>query len=845
MTDLWTEATYDAEAERHHSLLVQARRALAPSLSFVAGAATRAEAEDRLALVAEKVERVVDALTEGDPAMFPIIHSALLDSWTADLDKIERQRADESQRIAQPRKWARKHKVAAGGAGAFGWPLVPSPNFPGETTLACPECGSTNIWFTGSNLGSDVVRGTEWSGIECRDCGTRSGHPIRTRRDGTGTDVTGEQWGWKPTESAARKRARQARKTATDWSGGWASTAPHGQGPSEWGTRILPDGTEVRLYRGPRNVVRFYDAQGNQHGVEQPNVAPAFAYADSEGWHDPGSVRNHLNPIGGSRKTATRLLETSVWYDSNGIWHVRVTIEGVGDDVLARREASLALWEAIYSSPGAGPMPEKVGVQLDCRVSNLGVIEYYFTEMPGSAMGRPNPHGNDDYLRYLHTAESSRKTASLVASLVDMKDGDHSIFSGYGIFCHVWFDGDSITDDYGNTAAGSGIWQVVVTDSEELVGGREFARKEFRLQEARNRSTVANMVADYIQDRLFRAKTGSRQGAGSRKTGADWRTEQASVNTYPGLEESVIFDVVEYEGGEATVVHAFGQYHWSAVGRDGQEAEGIAESKGLAQQQALDFLNGHNQIAGQMSLIGTRKRATNPFAKKDDDDDEDEGDEGDPKPVDNDVEEDGDEGRPDDQGDVEGDAEEAPEEGAEAPGDTEVEDEGEDPSGDDEASDEAVADAQGDVMSGEVEESSATESISPDTMAPGQTATMGFTTESGQSGEVEVTFVREENSVFWFDGPTGSFGIAKKGDEWIDAAGSTFSFTPAGSGDEQPEKPEQDDEAEAPVTDGQNPASDLPWSTASYTYPNTIATGTRGMDVSYYIDQAGNIRSVR
>lgn len=40
--------------------------------------------------------------------------------------------------------------------GALGWPLVPSTAFPGETTLACPRCASTNVTLTsvGAGLGS-------------------------------------------------------------------------------------------------------------------------------------------------------------------------------------------------------------------------------------------------------------------------------------------------------------------------------------------------------------------------------------------------------------------------------------------------------------------------------------------------------------------------------------------------------------------------------------------------------------------------------------------------------------------------------------------------------------------
>jgi len=30
----------------------------------------------------------------------------------------------------------------------YGWPLVPSTNWPGETAVACPKCLSTNVTLT-------------------------------------------------------------------------------------------------------------------------------------------------------------------------------------------------------------------------------------------------------------------------------------------------------------------------------------------------------------------------------------------------------------------------------------------------------------------------------------------------------------------------------------------------------------------------------------------------------------------------------------------------------------------------------------------------------------------------
>jgi DNA-directed RNA polymerase subunit RPC12/RpoP len=38
--------------------------------------------------------------------------------------------------------------------GALGWPLVPSKAFPGEQTLACPQCGSTHITLFSVPAGS-------------------------------------------------------------------------------------------------------------------------------------------------------------------------------------------------------------------------------------------------------------------------------------------------------------------------------------------------------------------------------------------------------------------------------------------------------------------------------------------------------------------------------------------------------------------------------------------------------------------------------------------------------------------------------------------------------------------
>lgn len=82
-----------------------------------------------------------------------------------------------------------------GAAGALGWPLVPSPTYPGAKALACPSCGRSAVemstlpgghgtgpggrWRMGDNGGRDYNR--------CHPCGHRATAagplPVVTTRD--------------------------------------------------------------------------------------------------------------------------------------------------------------------------------------------------------------------------------------------------------------------------------------------------------------------------------------------------------------------------------------------------------------------------------------------------------------------------------------------------------------------------------------------------------------------------------------------------------------------------------------------------------------------------------------
>lgn len=96
--------------------------------------------------------------------------------------------------------------------GLLGWPLVNSPYFKGEKTLACPKCGSTSIvmtirpggrgsgphgrWRMGDPESSDVNA--------CNDCGHTSdgyAHPApHLLREGL-----------RPAKTPAKRRSRRSR----------------------------------------------------------------------------------------------------------------------------------------------------------------------------------------------------------------------------------------------------------------------------------------------------------------------------------------------------------------------------------------------------------------------------------------------------------------------------------------------------------------------------------------------------------------------------------------------------------------------------------------------------------
>jgi hypothetical protein len=161
--------------------------------------------------------------------------------------------------------------------GAHGWPLVPSKRFPGELTLACPKCGSTDIVFTGAygpggRLGDpgghDIVR--------CRSCKHQSMKPSRMNPRGV--------------------RAMAKRKVVYRRSGGG------GGGGTNWGMIALVAGGAFLLMGG----TRAFAGTGN---TVTPQQLQAAGYQDVGGgyYRNPQTGQTiYRNPQTGQVQVTTQ-----------------------------------------------------------------------------------------------------------------------------------------------------------------------------------------------------------------------------------------------------------------------------------------------------------------------------------------------------------------------------------------------------------------------------------------------------------------------------------------------------------------------------------------------------------
>lgn len=119
MTDLWTEASRDVEAEILDRHLTAARVAAAPLWPFLAAAVSPEDYANRKALSADKIERIAQAAAQGDPSLFGVVHAGLLDGLDSDFTVLHTERtakrieAETKTRAEQQREAALRARIEA------------------------------------------------------------------------------------------------------------------------------------------------------------------------------------------------------------------------------------------------------------------------------------------------------------------------------------------------------------------------------------------------------------------------------------------------------------------------------------------------------------------------------------------------------------------------------------------------------------------------------------------------------------------------------------------------------------------------------------------------------------
>ena len=254
-----------------------------------------------------------------------------------------------------------------------------------------------------------------------------------------------------------------------------------------------------------------------------------------------------------------------------------------------------------------------------------------------------------------------------------------------------------------------------------------------------------------------------------------------SVQTYPGLTEKVNLWAAEDMGVTGDIMAFQGKYLWYVHSIDNQEGDALADGSESTLEAAKAMAErAMAEHSTQMSLFASKTAGENPFAEKDDEK-ADASKKDDTTDSDKDGEQDG-PTQPGEQPEPKGDDQQAAPAADQAAPAAPAQDASQQPTQDptqDPAQPEVAQDkgqAQDPASTADTAQDQ-TQPADPTTMDVGQSTNMAFTmVEGGSTGSIEVTFVREENGVYFFNGPTGEFGVGQMNGQWQDADGNTFTF---------------------------------------------------------------------
>lgn len=839
MTDLWTEATRDPQQERFNEALTVVSQALAPKFAFVLGASSKHEFEDRMSLVSEHVERIVHAATGGDPGLFPIVHEAVRSQWEADFDDLGGYLAAQTQRKNSRRGYerqvARGKQVRVESSRKTA--LAPFPTAtveirPGEpvTVYAAPsKTGQPkNAWIAVERRpdGSYV----EWFGGATREI------VARRAQGGPWFIIETGKYEWLPTPASRLLATRKTAKDKCKWlvevptaslyppEAEWYPDSPSdvyttvecgGDVTYDAGGWTCSNGHNHRTYGGPEHQ-EYWDedeiaAGRNRFGrktaaswddltpgtrlrlgfeesafdgtfvrIERPyqdhpiyGNTPVVVYTD-----ESGAERRYLltsyrgeyeSPrVVASRKTGSvgQVVRDSGWsaplkdsLDSPGVPRTRT----LAVDALGKGMGNL-LVTLTFDWPNyevrVDPYPGKVVAS--GQTSSLGVIESAALEWIKKNV-TPEWYGKsrDDAV----AAVASRKQAG-------------PMFPGAGAQVYYNEAGEPTGwDDASYEPDPHDAYDNEMYDRGDSLGDAEW-ENGYERGEEEARHGVSNVVWEGPYNGFSHGEEGYVSEDFVKGYIEGWGVKNGPESAVAPLRQHLssrqsdqqpprLLSTSETAHLASTVVAHGGKVHWAVTTIDGERefAAGTHDSPEAAQ-----------RLSAALARTLEAK-----YVWVDDEDDKDE-----------DKTEDKSQDAP---------AEAAPEDPAQPPQEAATEpDKSQDAPPDDQPADQPPVDQKptdqpqptdqvqpadpsvnGDPTQSapESQDGTAEESeqvADPTTMEVGQGTTMSYVMAGGGNGSVEVTFVREDNGIFYFNGPTGEFGVAQREGRWIDAASNEFTF---------------------------------------------------------------------
>ena len=698
MSNLWEAATIDPEQERFEALASAASIAVAGQQGFVLQASSKAEFDDRVALVSDAVISAVSRLTYEDQAMFPVVHQAVLAGWERDFDIVTEARQVETQRQNARRAFFRRQ------AGSR-WTIFPLGDSRLEVELLDsypqelkPETGffiaitrQTEERYYGRLSGRTVQK---WN----MACPTIELYRINTVViDGAIWGVRGDRvpgtWAIRPEASDEVMRATASRKVA--WTEDESDVTPMA-----------------------RKLMQMTDAATD---VDKWNYGP-------DGYRDE--------------------VETAL------VAKIRPLLSQITQ------------------------------ADIDC----LEDYNFHVTNRAiDRAKGRTASAKSDEYAKTLiDDTDDSDELIDWKAEKKKREGGFKVVDDESGASSGTVYPNKQIADqaDYGEGYSVQYTEDTVKTASWERTGGLWVSHTGSRVMEVAEVEgrfvwgayrTDDSVIAEGHAPTLELAKS-----AALKTSGFAWKhMDNYGWYTVPAdSPDRWHWANIDVENGVYVLTI-------SDTSGDDFKPDKVVEVKSFTD---LDSAKAHFEkfVSGERTA---KTAGENPFAKKDDD-------KAAPKDDTTDSDKDGEQDgptQPGEQREPAGDdakaAPAAPADPAAAPA---ADPAAQAPADQQQApvdpnapqADPAAVDATGQDKGQAQDPASTSDAVQdqqqpadPTVMDVGQSTSMGFTmVEGGSSGSIEVTFVREENGVYFFNGPTGEFGVGQMNGQWQDADGNTFTF---------------------------------------------------------------------